>query len=155
MNQRLVRDDEPVEVQDLRRITDHSRGIYRGIYLEWIKQDRKMSTCNRVDLESLGSWPTLYAQKLPGHGSWQTRKRSLWNPFHCFPNLKVDYVSKTVWLLSNARIFLWAHETPKHDDACLWSHMFHESYTPNYFESGTVCGKTSRHFLYIGLTTHG
>ena len=26
-----------------------------------------MSTCNQLDLESLGSWPTLYAQKLPGH----------------------------------------------------------------------------------------
>ena len=29
--------------------------------------DRKMSTCNRLDLESLGSWLTLYAQKLSGH----------------------------------------------------------------------------------------
>ena len=33
---------------------------------EW-KRNRNMSTCNRLDLESLGSWPTLYAQKLPGH----------------------------------------------------------------------------------------
>ena len=30
---------------------------------EW-KQNRKMSTCNRLGSESLGSWPTLYAQKL-------------------------------------------------------------------------------------------
>ena len=45
---------------------DHFRGIYK-IYLKWIKQNRKMSTCNRLDLESLGSWPTIYAQKLPGH----------------------------------------------------------------------------------------
>jgi hypothetical protein len=26
-------------------------------------------TCNRLDLESLGSWPTIYAQKLPVHCS--------------------------------------------------------------------------------------
>ena len=32
---------------------------------EWKKQNRKMSTFNRLDLESLGSWPTLYALKLP------------------------------------------------------------------------------------------
>ena len=40
--------------------------IYR-IYLKWIKQNQKMSTCNRLKLESLGSWPTIYAQTLPGH----------------------------------------------------------------------------------------
>ena len=33
---------------------------------EW-KKNRKISTCNSLDLESLGSWPILYAQKLP---SW-------------------------------------------------------------------------------------
>ena len=54
---------QPVEVQDFRKITDHSRGIYR-IHLKWMKANRKMSTCNRLDLESLGSWPTIYAQKL-------------------------------------------------------------------------------------------
>ena len=32
------------------------------------KQQQKMSTCNWWDFKSLGSWPTLYAQKLPGHG---------------------------------------------------------------------------------------
>ena len=33
---------------------------------EW-KQNRKMSTCDCLDLESLASWPTLYAQKLYRH----------------------------------------------------------------------------------------
>ena len=42
----------------LQKFTNHLRGIY-GIHLKWIKQNRKISTCNRVDLESLGSWPTL------------------------------------------------------------------------------------------------
>ena len=46
-----------VEVRDFKRITDHFRGIYR-IYIKWIKQNRKMLTC-RLDLESVGSWPTL------------------------------------------------------------------------------------------------
>ena len=60
--------DEPVEVRDSRRITGHVRGIYRICLKlnEW-KQNRKMSTCNWLDLESHGSWPTIKAQKLPGH----------------------------------------------------------------------------------------
>ena len=35
-----------------------------------------MPTFNRLDLESLGSWPTLYAQKLPGH--WFQLKYTFW-----------------------------------------------------------------------------
>ena len=35
---------------------------------EW-KQNRMMSTCNRSDLESLGSWTTVYGHKLPRHWS--------------------------------------------------------------------------------------
>ena len=42
-----------VEVGDFNTTTDHSRGIYR------IKHNRKMSTCIQLDLESLGSWPTI------------------------------------------------------------------------------------------------
>jgi hypothetical protein len=32
-----------------------------------MKQNRKMSTWNRLNLVSLGSWPTIYAQKPHGH----------------------------------------------------------------------------------------
>ena len=39
----------PVEVGDFRRTTDHFRGIYR-IYTP-LKQIRKNSTCNRLDLQ--------------------------------------------------------------------------------------------------------
>ena len=47
----------------LRRITDHFRGISR-IYPNLIKENRRMSTCNRLDLHTLGSQPTgYYAQK--------------------------------------------------------------------------------------------
>ena len=38
----------PVGVRDLRRITDYFRGIYIRIYLKWMKQTQKMSTCNQL-----------------------------------------------------------------------------------------------------------
>lgn len=41
---------EPVEGQDFRNITDDLRGIY-GICLELLKKNRKIATCNRLDLE--------------------------------------------------------------------------------------------------------
>ena len=46
--------DEPVEVQDCRKFTYHLRGIYR-IYPNLIMKNRRMSTCNRLDLQTLGS----------------------------------------------------------------------------------------------------
>ena len=37
---------------------------------KWKKNWKMMSTCyNRLDWESLGPWPTIYAQNLPGHWS--------------------------------------------------------------------------------------
>ena len=71
-NRELVT-DEPVEfeklqveVQDRREITDHFRGIYR-IYPYLSKENRTMSTWNRLDLEALGSQPVIMPQNLPGH----------------------------------------------------------------------------------------
>ena len=61
---RLLVTDEPVEVQDCRRITDHFRGIYR-IFPILLKEHRRMSTCNRLDLQTLGSQPLILAQKSP------------------------------------------------------------------------------------------
>ena len=55
----------PVEVQDCRKITDHFRGIYR-IYLNLIKENRRMSTRNRLDLQTLGSQPIM-PENLPDH----------------------------------------------------------------------------------------
>ena len=61
-NHQLVTDEPvefqkpPVEVhQDCRKITDHCRGIYRIYYPNSIKGNRRMSTCNRLDLQTLGS----------------------------------------------------------------------------------------------------
>jgi hypothetical protein len=56
---------QPVEIQDCRKITDHFRGIYR-IYPNLIKENRRMSTCNRLDLETLGSQPIM-PNNLPDH----------------------------------------------------------------------------------------
>ena len=67
-NRQLVTDEQvqfekqPVEVRDFRRIIDHFRGFYR------IKQNWKMSTCNRLDLKSLGSSPKM-PKNYPGTGT--------------------------------------------------------------------------------------
>jgi hypothetical protein len=59
---------------------------------EWKKNRKMMSTCNWLDLESLGSWPTIYAPKLPGH----------WCPclglfFHKVPNMSRDmFIKKNI-----------------------------------------------------------
>ena len=50
----LLVTDKSVEVQVFKKITDHFNGIY-GIYPNLTKKNRKMSTCNRLDLETLGS----------------------------------------------------------------------------------------------------
>ena len=70
-NRQLVTDEpvefekEPVEVhQDCRISTGHFRGIYR-IYLNLIKENRRMSTCNRLDLQILGSQPVIMSKNPP------------------------------------------------------------------------------------------
>ena len=73
-NRRLVTDEpvefekQPVEAQDYRKIDDHFRGSYR-IYPNLIKENRRMSTCNRLDLQTLGFQPIM-SKNLPDH--WNT-----------------------------------------------------------------------------------
>jgi hypothetical protein len=55
----------PVEVQDYKKLTDHLRGIYK-IYLNLIKENRRMSTCNLLDLQTLGYQPIM-PKNLPNH----------------------------------------------------------------------------------------
>ena len=58
--------DEPVEGQDCRKITDHFRGIYR-MYPNSVKENRRMSTWNRLDLQiPLGCQP-IGPKNLPDH----------------------------------------------------------------------------------------
>ena len=57
--------DKPVEVQDCKKFTDHFKGIYR-IYPNLIKENRKMSTCHRLDLQILRS-QLVMPKNLPAH----------------------------------------------------------------------------------------
>ena len=78
-NRQLVT-NEPVEVQDCRKITHHFRGIY-GIYPHLVKEYRRMSTWNRLDLQTQGSHPVIMPKNLPdykregfvGIGSYEIR----------------------------------------------------------------------------------
>ena len=64
-NRSLVTDEPvkferyPVEVQDFSKTTHHFRGIY-GTYLELLREYRKMPTCNRLDLQTLGCQPVKF-----------------------------------------------------------------------------------------------
>ena len=64
-----------VKVQDCRRITGHFRGIYR-IYPNLIQENRRMSTCNRLDLQTLGSQP-LMPKNLPDRSLLQIAEAEL------------------------------------------------------------------------------
>ena len=78
MNQLSSRNNR-LKFQGFRRFTDHFRGIY-GMYFIWRKhQNRKMLTCNQLDLESRGSWPTM-PKNFPGigHGILVSKKASMW-----------------------------------------------------------------------------
>ena len=55
----------PVEGQTFRRIPDHFLGIYR-IYRNLMKENRRMSTWNRLDMQTLGSQPVM-SKNLPDH----------------------------------------------------------------------------------------
>ena len=64
-NEPVEFEKKPAEVQDCRKITDHFRGIY-GIYPNLIQENWRMSTCNRLDLQTLGSQPAI-PKNLPDH----------------------------------------------------------------------------------------
>ena len=64
----------PVEVQYCRNRTDHFRGVYR-IYPNLIKEHRRMSTCNWLDLQTLGSQPIM-PKNLPIVGQYSAKHSS-------------------------------------------------------------------------------
>ena len=49
---------QPVEVQDFKKITNHLEWIY-GIYHNLANIDRKIITCNQLDLEALEYQPIM------------------------------------------------------------------------------------------------
>ena len=69
-NQQLVT-NEPVEVEDCRKITNHFRGIY-SVYPKFTKGNQRVSTCHRLDLQTLGSRPVM-PKNSPRSLSWIQR----------------------------------------------------------------------------------
>ena len=55
----------PVEVQDIRKITNHFWGICE-IYIRLVMKIRKISTSNQLNLETLEFWPIM-PKNLPGY----------------------------------------------------------------------------------------
>ena len=108
--------DEPVEVQDFKRITDRFRGIYK-IYLKWIKLNWKMSTCNRLDLESLGSWPTM-PKNFPGT---VVEGRAL-NKFELRMVMKFDQECRLISVKHKCfwYLFLEPHPTIYYSNTSVW-----------------------------------
>jgi hypothetical protein len=54
---------KPVEIQDFRKIADHLRRMYE-MCLKLVKKNRKISTCNWFDLETL-RYSTNYTPNPP------------------------------------------------------------------------------------------
>ena len=57
-NEPVEFEKKPVEIQDCMKFTDHSRGIHR-IYPKLIKENRRLSTYNQWDMQTLGSQPVI------------------------------------------------------------------------------------------------
>ena len=128
-NRHLVTDEPvefekwPVEVhQDCSKITDHFRGIHRILCPNFIKENwpKDMSTCNQLDLQTLGSQPTIMPKNLPDQCSrlnlisslWIIKKKLWWT---CLQLL-------TVWTLlawnSLLNLDLW--NATSHDRSSSW-----------------------------------
>ena len=82
--------NEPVEVENCRKITDRFRIIYR-IYPNLIKENRRMSTCNRLDLQTLGSQPIM-PKNLPDHCLRMPEGHHL----HSISRIVIDVLLRTV-----------------------------------------------------------
>ena len=61
-----------VEIQDFKKMTDPSRGIFK-MYLGSSKKNQSLTTWNLLDPETLGFWPIM-ANNLHGHCSSPRRK---------------------------------------------------------------------------------
>ena len=61
---------KPFEVQDFRKFTNRFVESTEEWYLELIKKDRTITTCNQLDLETLGFW-LIMPKNLYGDWTWQ------------------------------------------------------------------------------------
>ena len=70
-NEPVEFEKQPGEVQECRKIADQCRGNYR-IYPDIRKGNWRMSTCNRLDMQTLGSRPVIMPKNLPDHWSYMS-----------------------------------------------------------------------------------
>ena len=61
-------ENQPIEVHEIMKITDH----FRGIYSKLTSKNWKMSTCNRSNLEALEYLPIM-PKNIPRHYSYSQR----------------------------------------------------------------------------------
>ena len=71
--------------------TDHFRGSYRIYYPNLIKENRRMWTWNRLDMQTLGSLSVIMPKNLPDHcsklmGTSQWFGITGWDPSFCKSN---------------------------------------------------------------------
>ena len=88
----------PVEVQGCRKITDHFRGICR-IYPNLVKENRRVSTCNRLDLQTQGSQPVM-PENLPDH--WYTGFNYTYLDITWTWSMKYSWSLNMMWLTIEA-----------------------------------------------------
>ena len=67
----------PAEIQDCRRLPIILRGICRIYPPNFIKENRMMSTCNRLGLQTLGGSQLVMLKNLPDH--WLTQPWGRWS----------------------------------------------------------------------------
>ena len=75
-NEPVEFEKQPVEVQDCRKDTDHSKGIH-SLYPKLMKENRRLSTCNQLDLQILGSQPVM-PKNLPDHWTYPLNTKTFW-----------------------------------------------------------------------------
>ena len=86
-----------------------------------------MSTCNRLDLDSLGSWPTLYAQKLTSqallrnfcHSGYLPRLDCKLNLVHTLLHHDIEAPGPGLWTIFWSYHFNWG-ELVTPPIQCMW-----------------------------------
>ena len=107
----------PVQVQDWRRITDRFRGVCR-IDPNLVKGNRRMSTCNRLDLQTLES-PPVMPKSLPDHWFRRLMTSSLSYSMHIYVKCQVSCHTLTGWMhVTYSSCNLWVLEM-----SCAWASM--------------------------------
>ena len=82
------------------------RGIYRIKYPNSIKENWRMLTCNRLNLQTLGSQPVIMSKNLPNCWSGYMLTSSSLDAFIYLRNIPLDWTGKSPEVLNVNRLFL-------------------------------------------------